>query len=146
MRNEPELSEREEKHRWSSRGKLPPINSFEEFEQYLREDLGYSGCADPEDAMEILRHVLRATGRSGMHYGTTHTPTTDINRRTTSFKPRFALSRRPGQRCGSCTFWTLISLPSTETMFEKAGYPTKEANFSTRSTAIKGVNRSVAPG
>jgi hypothetical protein len=37
---------------------LPPINSWEELEQYLRQDLGYCGCANPDAAMEILRDVL----------------------------------------------------------------------------------------
>lgn len=35
---------------------LPPISSYAELEQYLREDLGYCGCAG---AIPALRDVLR---------------------------------------------------------------------------------------
>jgi hypothetical protein len=39
---------------------LPTVRSYEELEQVMREDLGFCGCADAADAIEVLRDVLRA--------------------------------------------------------------------------------------
>src|SRR5262245_34978972 len=38
---------------------LPPVRNYKELEQVLRDELGYCGCADYEEAIEVLRDVLR---------------------------------------------------------------------------------------
>jgi hypothetical protein len=39
--------------------RLPPVRSYKELEQVLRDELGFCGCAAAGEAIEVLRDVLR---------------------------------------------------------------------------------------